>query len=81
VLIYVAISDRKLAVIGDQGIHSRVGETYWQGLVADVLAHFREARPRDGLLHAVAALGAALRRHFPRDPDDRNELVDEVSTG
>ena len=81
VLIYVAISHRKLAVVGDQGIHVRVGETYWRGLVADVLAHFRDQRPRDGLLHAVAELGAALHQHFPRDPDDRNELSDEVSIG
>jgi uncharacterized membrane protein len=81
VLIYVAISHRKLAVIGDQGIHVRVGGTYWQGLVTDVLAHFRDERPRDGLLHAVAELGAALHQHFPRDPDDQNELSDEVSIG
>ena len=79
VLIYVAISHHKLAVIGDQGIHVRVGEAYWQRLVTDVLAHFHDERPRDGLLHAVAELGAALHQHFPRDPDDRNELSDEVS--
>jgi uncharacterized membrane protein len=81
VLVYVAILDRKLAVIGDQGIHERVGEAYWQRLVADVLAHFREERPRDGLLHAVGELGAALGQHFPRSPDDQNELRDEVSIG
>ena len=81
VLIYVAVADRKLAVIGDQGIHERVGEAYWQRLVADVLAHFRGERPRDGFLHAVGEVGAALRQHFPRDPDDRNELRDDVSIG
>jgi uncharacterized membrane protein len=79
VLVYVAIAHRKLAVIGDQGIHERVGDAYWQRLVADVLAHFRDEHPRDGFLHAVGALGAALRQHFPRDPDDRNELRDDVS--
>ncbi len=79
VLIYVAVGDRKLAVIGDQGIHERVGEAYWQRLVADVIAHFREERPRDGFIHAVRKLGEALHRHFPRRPDDRNELGDEVS--
>lgn len=79
VLIYVAVADRKLAVIGDQAIHERVGEGYWQRLVADVTRHFREERPRDGFLHAVREVGEALRRHFPRRPDDRNELRDEVS--
>ncbi len=79
VLIYVAIGHRKLAVIGDQGIHERVGEAYWQRLVADVLACFRDERPRDGFLLAVGEMGAALHQHFPRNPDDRNELRDEVS--
>lgn len=81
VLIYVGIAHRKLAIIGDQGIHERVGDAYWQTLVAGALGHFRDERPRDGLVHAVAELGEALRLHFPRDPDDRNELNDEVSIG
>ncbi len=81
VLIYAAVEDRKLAVIGDAGIHARVGEAYWRSLVAGVTKHFREERPGDGFLHAVRDVGQALRRHFPRRPDDPNELTDEVSIG
>jgi uncharacterized membrane protein len=81
VLIYVAIEDRKLAVLGDQGIHDRLGQTYWDRLVQDILAHFRDERPRDGLLHAVGEVGAALRQHFPRRSDDDNELPDQLSIG
>jgi uncharacterized membrane protein len=79
VLVYVSIEDHKLAVVGDQGIHRHVGQTYWDRLVQDVLVHFREERPRDGLLHAVREIGAVLRRHFPRRPGDVNELSDQVS--
>jgi uncharacterized membrane protein len=79
VLIYVSVGDHKLAVLGDQGIHERVGQVYWERLVDAVLAHFREERPRDGLLHAVAEVGAVLARHFPRKPGDVNELSDQVS--
>ena len=79
VLIYVSVADHKLAVLGDQGIHTRVGQAYWEGLVEAVLAHFRAERPRDGLLHAVGEVGAVLSRHFPRRPDDVNELSDQVS--
>jgi uncharacterized membrane protein len=79
VLVYVAVEDRKLAVIGDEGIHRAVGEDYWRGLVGDVLAHMRDRRPRDGLTHAVGEIGEALARFFPRRPDDRNELSDRVS--
>ena len=79
VLIYVSIEDRKLAVLGDRGIHERVGQAYWDGLVEVVLGHFRGARFREGLVHAVGEVGAVLRRHFPRRPDDVNELPDRVS--
>ena len=81
VLVYIAAADRKLAVIGDRGIHARVGADYWRELVGAVTAHFREERPREGLIHAVGELGAALAWHFPRRPDDDNELRDEVSIG
>jgi uncharacterized membrane protein len=80
VLVYVAVADHKLAVIGDAGIHARVGQAYWEGLVARVIGHLREGRRRDGLVEAIREIGTALAIHFPRRPDDRNELSDRVST-
>jgi uncharacterized membrane protein len=79
VLLYISVTDRKLAVIGDKGIHERVGEAYWQGLVAAVRERLRQQQPRDGLIHAIAELGRELSRHFPRSPGNKNELPDEVS--
>jgi uncharacterized membrane protein len=79
VLIYVAVESRKLAVIGDIGIHERVGQDYWQDLVAATLAHLRSGRPRAGLVDAVRDAGMALGAHFPRRPEDRDELSDDVS--
>jgi len=81
VLVYVSVTDRKLAVIGDRGIHERVGEAYWQGLVAAVRERMRQQQARDGLIHAIAEVGTELGRHFPRRPDDTNELSDQASLG
>jgi uncharacterized membrane protein len=81
VLVYLAIEDRKLAVIGDAGVHARVGPAYWAELTAALVAHLGAGRPGEGLVAAVREVGATLRRHFPRTPDDRNELSDEVSLG
>jgi uncharacterized membrane protein len=81
VLIYLAVEDRKLAVIGDAGVHERVGPAYWDRLRDTVVGHLRAGRPRDGLVAAVQDIGDVLRRHFPRAPDDRNELSDQVSLG
>lgn len=79
VMIYVAVADRRLAVIGDRGIHERVGEAYWQRLVATMLTELRAERPLDGLTAAIRDVGEALSTHFPRRPGDANELSDEVS--
>jgi uncharacterized membrane protein len=81
VLVYISVTDRKLAIVGDKGIHERVGEEYWQGLVAGVLERMRQQGPREGLVHALAEVGRALAHHFPRRPGDKNELSDEVSIG
>jgi uncharacterized membrane protein len=80
-LVYVSLEDRKLAVIGDADLHARVGQGYWEALVARVSGDLRAGRVGEGLVAAVQELGAALRAHFPRRPDDRNELGDEVSLG
>lgn len=81
VLIYVSVTDRKLAVIGDKGIHERVGDAYWRGLVDAVRERMRQRQARAGLTHALAEVGTALGRHFPRRAGDKNELSDEVSLG
>ena len=81
VLIYISVQDHKLALIGDAGIHERVGERYWRELVDAVRERMREQRSREGLIHAVVEVGGTLGRHFPRRPDDRNELPDDVSLG
>jgi uncharacterized membrane protein len=81
VLIYVSIEDHKLAVLGDRGIHERVGQAYWDRLVEAMLAHFRQEHPRGGLVHAVGEAGGVLQQHFPRGPDDVDELSDQVSIG
>ena len=79
VLVYISVTDRKLAVIGDRGIHERVGEAYWQGLVAAIRERMRQQQSREGLIRALAELGRELRRQFPRRPGDKNELSDDVS--
>lgn len=81
VLVYISLTDRKLAVIGDKDIHERVGEAYWHGLVAAVRERLRQQQSRDGLIAALADVGRELGRHFPRRSDDKNELSDDVSVG
>ncbi len=79
VLVYLAIEDRRLAVIGDAAVHARVPGDYWERVSRALVARLKDGRLRDGLVAAVRELGEVLCRHFPRGPDDRDELSDEVS--
>ena len=79
VLIYLAIDDHKLAIVGDAGVHARVGQEYWQRVRDAMVERLRAGQARDAVLHAVTEVGLVLRRLFPRRPDDQNELSDRVS--
>jgi uncharacterized membrane protein len=70
VLIYLAVEDHKLAIVGDQAIHARVGDRYWEAVRDGMVRHLREGRPRDALLGAVADVARVLAEHFPRRPGD-----------
>jgi uncharacterized membrane protein len=79
VLVYLALADHRLAVVGDDGIHARVGDGYWTRLRDLLVARLREGRAREALVEAIVEVGRVLGQHFPRGPDDVNELSDEVS--
>jgi uncharacterized membrane protein len=81
VLIYVAVDDRKLAIVGDEGIHVRVEEGYWDAVRDRMVTRLRDGAARDAIVQAVGDVGAVLAREFPRRPDDVDELPDDVSLG
>jgi len=79
VLVYLAVEERRLAVVGDEGIHGRVGDRHWNRVRDLMVEKLRENAPRQARERAIGELGQALAEHYPRRPDDRNELSDEVS--
>jgi uncharacterized membrane protein len=80
VLFYLAVDERVFAVVGDVGIHEKVGQDFWAALRDELQGSFAAGDHAAGLIRAIAETGRRLALHFPRRPDDRNELPDEVST-
>jgi uncharacterized membrane protein len=81
VLFYLAIKNRKFAVIGDEGINEVVPDDFWEGIKAEMLEAFREEKFTDGLVDGITKTGTYLKKHFPYQTDDVNELSDEISFG
>jgi uncharacterized membrane protein len=79
VLFYLAVENRKFAIIGDLGINSKVQEGFWD-MVKDLMEkEFRNDRFAEGLAAGINLAGHQLKEHFPFHKEDINELSDEIS--
>jgi uncharacterized membrane protein len=78
-LIYIAVEDRKFAVIGDKGINEIVPENFWDSIRDQMLASFSTNDYTSGIVQGINAIGEKLKQHFPYQSNDTNELTDEIS--
>jgi uncharacterized membrane protein len=62
----------------DAGVHARCGDGFWQKLTDAMTEHFRKSEFTEGIVQGVKRAGELLAEHFPRRPDDANELPDRV---
>lgn len=81
VLIFIAPVSHTFAVIGDTGIHEKCGQPFWAELTRVMATHFQSGDFSGGILTAINRAGELLSVHFPRQPDDRNELPNAVERG
>jgi uncharacterized membrane protein len=79
VLFYLAVEDRKFAIIGDAGINAKVPEGFWNRIKELLMKNFQEGNFTEGLSEGIILAGKQLKTHFPRQKDDVNELPDEIS--
>lgn len=78
VLIMIAPSSQTFAVIGDDGVHEKCGGVFWQELTSAMAGFFKGGDFTAGLREGIERAGRLLAVHFPRQPDDENELPDTV---
>jgi uncharacterized membrane protein len=78
VLIFLAPASRTFAVIGDTAVHEKCGDAFWRDLADAMSEHFKRGNFTEGLIHGIDRAGTLLATHFPRRPDDRNELPDTI---
>jgi len=81
VLIYVAVEDRTLVIMGDTGINEVVAPDFWESTKDIIIAHFKEGNIKQGLVDGILKAGQQLKKHFPRDKATGNELPDSISFG
>ncbi len=81
VLFYLAITAHQFAILGDVGINRKVEKDFWHAIKLEMQNHFTEGDFVKGLTKGVNMTGLALKKHFPFQKLDKNELSDEIVFG
>lgn len=79
VLFYVAIEDKKLAILGDKGINDVVPDHFWDVIRDMMIDQFKKGNFTEGLVHGILMAGEELKVTFPYNDADNNELSNEIS--
>jgi len=82
VLFFVVPSRRRFVVLGDLGIHEKVGQEFWERVTLAMSDRFKVGDFTEGIVRGIHEVGEQLATHFPHQGEaDVNELPDEVDFG
>jgi uncharacterized membrane protein len=79
ILFYVNPKQHVFAVWGDEGIHKRLPEGFWDDISGLVIGFFKEEKFGEGLEQGIINCGKKLQEFFPIQPDDTNELSNDIT--
>lgn len=69
ILIYVNLRKRRFAILGDQGIHDKTGQKFWEKLARELSQDLRSTHPEKAIALTVLKAGECLRTQFPVEPE------------
>jgi len=81
ILIFLSFLERRVELIADRGISSKIPQERWDGIVNQITEGIKKGKTVEHLVVSVRECGAILSEadQFPIKPDDENELADDVS--
>jgi len=80
-LIYIAVGDKTFGIYGDEGINNQVADNFWNATKSSIQSHFKKGHFKQGIVEGVILAGEQLKKYFPYNSDDINELPNTISKG
>ena len=78
ILIFISILERRVELLADSGINEKIPQGKWQNIVDNIIQGIKEKNVTAHLIESINDCGDLLAQHFPIQPDDVNELSDEI---
>lgn len=80
VLFHINFKQKYLSIVGDEGIHEKVCQTFWDAIRQQMIEDFANGQYYNGLKKAILTTGGELKKHFPdEDEEYSNELPNEIT--
>jgi len=80
ILILVSLLEHRVEVLADRGINAKVETGTWQEIVKILTDGLKTNQACDAYCKAIERCGEILASHFPRQPDDKDELPNRLVT-
>jgi len=78
VLLYLSLAEHRAEIVADEAIHAKVPPERWGIAMAGLVDALKAGQPAEGLITAIAQIGAILEETFPRTGRDPDELPDRL---
>lgn len=78
-LIYIGITSRNFAIIGDEGINKKVDIAFWDDVKIEMERLLSQGAFKEAIIQGVTLIGEKLKAHFPQDKKNTNELSNTIS--
>lgn len=78
VLILFIVTNREFLIHGDQGIHERVGQGFWDDIRDKMVTAFKQDEFGEGISQGVCQIGERLSKYFPYQRNDIDEISNEI---
>lgn len=78
ILILASLLEHRVEVLADKGINEKVPAGTWNEVVQILTVGLNSGNACDAFCKAIERCGEILSQHFPRPPDDRDELSNKL---
>ncbi|HWO42040.1 MAG TPA: TPM domain-containing protein [Candidatus Eisenbacteria bacterium] len=80
ILILVSLLEHRVEVLADKGINDKVPPGTWDEVVQILTDGLKRGKACEGFCRAIERCGDILAQHFPRSPEDQDELANKLVT-
>ncbi|TKB08654.1 hypothetical protein FCL48_13365 [Desulforhopalus sp. IMCC35007] len=74
ILLYISVLEKKVWILADSGINSRISQTIWDKVVDQLTYGIKQKNQCQAICSAIQSIGEILQEHFPYEKGDKDEL-------